>query len=98
MNVSSYLHFTPSPAMPRAPRKTDTRTRILDAAEKTFARSGWLGATTQEIARAAGVNEVTLFRHFGNKDRLLAAVFGRFVEARQRVVHEATLRTPPWRR
>lgn len=32
------------------------------------------GATTKEIAREAGVNEVTLFRHFQSKERLQAAV------------------------
>jgi AcrR family transcriptional regulator len=32
------------------------------------------GATTRAIAREAGVNEVTLFRHFRTKERLLAAV------------------------
>jgi AcrR family transcriptional regulator len=34
------------------------------------------GATTRAIAEEAGVNEVTLFRHFQTKDRLLSAVVG----------------------
>ena len=66
--------------------KSDTRLRILEAAEQTFARSGWLGATTQEIARGAKVNEVTLFRHFGNKNQLFVAVIERFIAERQQVV------------
>ncbi len=66
--------------------KKDTRLRILDAAEKVFAKAGWIGATTQEIARAAKVNEVTLFRHFGNKQLLFIALVGRFIEARQQAV------------
>lgn len=41
-----------------------------------FARHGLAGATTRAIAQEAGVNEVTLFRHFQTKDRLLAAVVG----------------------
>lgn len=55
---------------------TDTRQRLLDAAARVFARDGLTGATTRAIAQEAGVNEVTLFRHFQTKDRLLAAVVG----------------------
>ena len=35
------------------------------------------GATTRKIALEAGVNEVTLFRHFSTKENLLTAVVGR---------------------
>ncbi len=61
---------------PDAPRSTpeDTRERILLAAREVMARKGKRGATTREIADAAGVNEATLFRHFGNKDALIIAV------------------------
>jgi AcrR family transcriptional regulator len=52
----------------------ETRRRLLDAAGRTFSRDGIQGATTREIAREAGVNEVTLFRHFKSKEQLLAAV------------------------
>jgi len=48
-----------------------TRRRILEAAERVFSRDGFQGATTREIAREAGVNEVTLFRHFRSRDDLL---------------------------
>jgi AcrR family transcriptional regulator len=46
---------------------------VIDAALDVFSREGW-GATTREIARVAGVNEVTLFRQFTTKERLLAEV------------------------
>jgi len=52
----------------------DTDQRILEAAIRVFARDGVSGATTREIARVAKVNEVTLFRHFKNKDELLRRV------------------------
>ena len=55
---------------------TSTRQRLLDAAALVFARDGLTGSTTRAIAEAAGVNEVTLFRHFQTKDRLLTAVIG----------------------
>src|SRR5271156_951372 len=52
----------------------DTKQRILEAAILIFARDGVSGATTREIARVAKVNEVTLFRHFKNKEELLRQV------------------------
>jgi AcrR family transcriptional regulator len=48
----------------------DTRERILDAGLKLFSKKGFLGATTKEIAKKAGVAELTLFRHFSSKDKL----------------------------
>lgn len=54
--------------------KTEARGRILDAALELFARKGFVGATTKEIAAKAEVNEVTLFRQFGSKKALYAAV------------------------
>jgi AcrR family transcriptional regulator len=53
---------------------SDTRQRILQAAARIFAEQGYTGATTRAIATAAGVNEVTLFRHFGDKKNLMMAV------------------------
>ena len=51
-----------------------TRDRLLKAAVEIFATEGITGATTREIARLAGVNEITLFRHFQSKEQLLKAV------------------------
>jgi AcrR family transcriptional regulator len=45
----------------------DTRSRILAAAREIFALKGTRGTTTREVADRAGVNEATLFRHFGTK-------------------------------
>ncbi len=53
----------------------DTRQRILQAAIHLFSEVGYALATTRLIAESAGVNEVTLFRHFGNKKALLMACF-----------------------
>lgn len=54
--------------------KAKTRDRLIQAAIEVFSTAGVLGATTREIARVAGVSEVTLFRHFQSKEQLLAAV------------------------
>jgi AcrR family transcriptional regulator len=56
----------------------DTRQRILQAAARVFAEKGYARATTRALAAAAGVNEVTLFRRFGNKQNLFAAVIEQF--------------------
>jgi AcrR family transcriptional regulator len=55
--------------------------RLLEAAHAVFAEEGFRGATTRKIAARAGVNEVTLFRHFASKEELLAEAVGRQVEA-----------------
>ncbi len=49
------------------------RAKLLAAAARVFEVRGSAGATTRLIAEEAGVNEVTLFRHFGSKDALLDA-------------------------
>jgi len=51
----------------------DAATRLLRAARDVLARDGVVGLTTRAIAAEAGVNEVTLFRHFGSKSALLDA-------------------------
>jgi AcrR family transcriptional regulator len=49
----------------------DSREQLLQAAIKVYSTSGVRGATTKRIAQQAGLNEVTLFRHFGSKEALL---------------------------
>jgi len=52
----------------------DRRQDILEAGLKLFSEKGYNGSTTAEIARAAGVAEGTIFRHFTTKKELLIAV------------------------
>lgn len=56
------------------PMEEDTRTRILKAALRLFARQGYDATTTKDLAAAAGVAEGTLFRHFVNKKAILVEV------------------------
>jgi AcrR family transcriptional regulator len=48
----------------------DRRRQILEVASGIFARKGYDGTTTREIAEEAGVNEALLFRHFASKEAL----------------------------
>ncbi|WP_066375830.1 TetR/AcrR family transcriptional regulator [Anabaena sp. CA = ATCC 33047] len=51
-----------------------TRQRLIQAALELFTAQGVSATTTRQIAEKAAVNEVTLFRNFGNKHGLLLAV------------------------
>jgi len=61
----------------------EVRNRIIDAAARVFQEHGSRGATTRLIAQEAGVNEVTLFRHFGTKERLLQEALAAASERRE---------------
>jgi len=50
--------------------KNSTKDRIVEAAVQLFSRQGFAGSSTHEIARLAGVSEVTVFRHFPRKKDL----------------------------
>ena len=64
------------------PRRSDAqrnRARILSAAEAVFAARG-TGASTEEVAREAGVAVGTVFRHFPTKQDLLRAIMKGLLE------------------
>ena len=54
---------------------SSTKARILTAAEEVFAAKGFEGASTREIAAAAGVNISSLHYHWESKETLYFAVF-----------------------
>ncbi len=63
--------------MPRRPDRVasaDRRRQILAVATELFARRGFRGTTTRQIAQRAGMNEAILFRHFPRKDDLIWAI------------------------
>lgn len=55
-----------------------TKDKIIDAAIELVNEKGYKGATTRAIAERAGVNEVTLFRHFGNKKGIVEAAIDKY--------------------
>ncbi|NOZ25473.1 MAG: CerR family C-terminal domain-containing protein [Nitrospirae bacterium] len=56
---------------------SDTKEKILDAAEYLFARRGFHNTSLRAITSRAGVNLAAVNYHFGSKDALLEAVFQR---------------------
>ena len=54
--------------------KHDRRQEILLAAMELFAKKGFRGTTTRDLASHAEVNEAIIFRHFNNKEELYTAI------------------------
>ena len=53
------------------------REQLLDSAAALFAERGYAGATTAELAKAAGVTEPIIYRHFSSKKDLFIALIRR---------------------
>ena len=47
---------------------------IVEAVQDVFAEKGFDGTTTRELAKAAGVSEALLYKHFPSKESLYAAM------------------------
>ncbi len=60
---------------------------IARAAMRLFARRGFSGVTSRQIARAAGVSEGLVFKHFPRKDSLYRAIL-------QEKIHETETAAP----
>ena len=57
---------------------------LIQAATALFAKKGFNGTTTKEIAKAAGISEALVYKHFPTKHALYAAILAetiRFVES-----------------
>jgi AcrR family transcriptional regulator len=67
------------------------RAAVLAAAARLFAEQGVAGVSMDQVAAAAGVGKGTVFRRFGDKAGLAAAL----LDARERELQEAILRGPP---
>ena len=71
------------------------RQRLIDAAAEVFAARG-LDATLDEIARHAGVNVATAYRHFANKHELAREFLRQVVDRSVAVAEEAAAEPDPW--
>ena len=74
----------------------ESRTAILQAAIREFAREGVAGARTDAIARAAKVNKALLYYYFRDKETLYGAALDHVFQERNKfllpILHE---NTPP---
>ncbi len=61
-------------------KQTDKQQKIIETAIRMFAEKGYANTSTNEIAKAAGVAEGTIFRHYGTKDNLLLSVILPFLK------------------
>ena len=57
----------------------DTSKKIMKVALKLFSEQGYYPTTTKQIAEEAGVNELTIFRHFGSKSNLFQVTTEHYV-------------------
>lgn len=64
----------PSPSPKRRLKAEERRAQILDTALPVFAQRGYMGTGTRDLARAAGVTEPVLYRHFAGKSGLFCAL------------------------
>lgn len=77
----------------------ERRQAIVDAVRGVFADKGFDGTTTRELARAAGVSEALLYKHFPSKESLYAAMLEAcatgpgFVEFRRILLLEPSVST-----
>ncbi|OUZ11161.1 hypothetical protein BHE97_04730 [Aeromicrobium sp. PE09-221] len=58
-------------ARPKTPRGMRTQDRLLAAAIESFSAKGFHGASTRDIARAAGISPTALYVHHASKEELL---------------------------
>lgn len=61
-------------------KQTEKQQKIVEVAVKLFAEKGYSNTSTSEIAKAAGVAEGTIFRHYGTKDNLLLSIILPFIK------------------
>jgi AcrR family transcriptional regulator len=75
--------------MTREQSRANTRERLLTAARSAFARSGFHGASVEEIASEAGFSTGALYSNFDSKEDLFLALMEREIEDHAREIAEA---------
>src|SRR5918996_1606455 len=74
---------SPAAAFNRPPAELDpasSRSHILNAAERLFARHGFDATTVKHIGSEAGANPALIYYYFGDKEGLHQAVINRFAD------------------
>lgn len=87
------MSTTAHPETRRSRLKSNRRSKLLAAAERLIAERGYLAVRLEDIGSAAGVSGPAIYRHFPNKEALLAELLvdtsTRLLAGAQAVVSEA---------
>jgi AcrR family transcriptional regulator len=78
----------------RAEQQAQTRTRLIEAAAKVFARRGFQAASVEEIAEDAGYSHGAVYSNFDGKGELFLAVFEEYMAERVRELAETQAALP----
>lgn len=77
MNRKASIKTRPAKSLVKTRKRMtgeERREQIVKVATGLFAREGFKGATTREIARRAGISEAVIFKHFAKKEDLYKAI------------------------
>lgn len=69
------------PASRSTGQRRQTRDLVLDAALRLFTEHGYLGVRVEDIAKEAGVSRATFYKHFTEREQVLAELFERLLGA-----------------
>lgn len=75
----------------------ERRKRIVRGAMEAFARSGFRGTRSRDLAKAAGVSEALVFKHFPSMRALQKAIIEERIRQRGRLITEELRPLPPER-
>ncbi|MDI6912392.1 TetR/AcrR family transcriptional regulator [Nocardioides sp.] len=65
----------------RGHAREKTRDAVLEAALRLFSEHGYLGVRVEDIAREAGVSRATFYKHFAEREEILAMLLTRLLGA-----------------
>ncbi len=65
-----------------------TKDKIFDAAIELFAESGYDGVSIRDIAKAVGIRESSVYKHYASKDEILSSIF-EYLKSRLYAPHTA---------
>lgn len=74
---------------------TEKQEKIVKAARSLFAKEGYSATSTSKVAKEAGVSEGLIFKHFGSKEGLLAAIMEQGAAAMKVVMADIVMTADP---
>jgi AcrR family transcriptional regulator len=87
MNDGAKLHTMKRKRLTREESKEQTRLRLLDAAQTIFMKKGFVAASVEDVAEAAGYTRGAFYSNFGSKAELLMELLRRDHERMQMDLH-----------